>query len=84
MTSAPSRLKRPRHPMPGFVRQALEARGLTTAYEGRPPYQRNDYIGWIMRAATEETQLKRLEQMLDELRRGDVYMKMAWRPPEQR
>ena len=84
MTPTPSRLKRPRHPMPGFVRQALEAHGLTTAYEGRPPYQRNDYIGWIARAATEETQLKRLEQMLDELARGDVYMKMAWRPPERR
>ena len=84
MSAAPSRLKRPLHPMPGFVRQALEARGLTRAYENRPPYQRNDYIGWITRAATEETQLKRLDQMLDELERGNVYMKMAWRPPSQR
>ncbi|WP_324668055.1 hypothetical protein [Geochorda subterranea] len=27
-----------------------------------------------------ETRQKRLQQMLDELVRGDVYMKMPWRP----
>ena len=65
--------------MPEFLRDALEERGLMAAYDRRPPYQRNDYIGWITRAKREETVRKRLAQMLDELERGDVYMKMAWR-----
>ena len=42
-----SRLKRPRHPMPDDVRDALSERGLRDAYDARPPYQRNDYLGWI-------------------------------------
>ncbi|MEQ1589402.1 MAG: YdeI/OmpD-associated family protein [Gallionella sp.] len=49
------------------------------AYDARPPYQRNDYIGRITRAKLPATQQKRLDQMLDELVRGDVYMKMVWR-----
>lgn len=66
--------------MPPFVRSALREMGLLAAYQDRPPYQRNDYLGWINRAKREETKQKRLNQMLDELRRGDVYMKMAHRP----
>jgi uncharacterized protein YdeI (YjbR/CyaY-like superfamily) len=64
--------------MPAFVRSALDARGLMPAYRLRPPYQRNDYIGWIARAKLPATRHKRLEQMLDELARGDAYMKMAY------
>ncbi len=64
--------------MPGFVRDALDEEGLREAYDARPPYQRNDYLGWIGRAKREETRQRRLAQMLDELRRGDLYMKMAW------
>ncbi|HEY9745112.1 MAG TPA: YdeI/OmpD-associated family protein [Oculatellaceae cyanobacterium] len=75
-----SRLKRPRHPMPDFVRKALETHGLMTAYQSRPPYQQNDYLGWINQAKREETRQKRLQQMLDELRLGNVYMKMPYRP----
>jgi len=74
----PSTPKRPRHPMPDDVRAALDARGLMDAYQARPPYQRNDYLGWIGRAKREATRHKRLEQMLAELAAGDVYMKMAW------
>jgi uncharacterized protein YdeI (YjbR/CyaY-like superfamily) len=66
--------------MPDFFREALEARGLMEAYCARPPYQQNDYIGWITRAKRPETQEKRLNQMLDELEKGDVYMKMDWKP----
>jgi uncharacterized protein YdeI (YjbR/CyaY-like superfamily) len=66
--------------MPEYMREALEARGLMEAYNQRPPYQRNDYIGWITRAKRPETQEKRLNQMLDELEKGDMYMKMAWKP----
>lgn len=71
-----SRLKRPRYPMPDFVRKALDERGLMEAYHKRPPYQQNDYIGWINRAKRRETKEKRLRQMLEELERGGVYMKM--------
>ena len=75
----PSRLRRPRYPMPEFVREALEERNLMAAYRERPPYQKNDYIGWINRAKRNETKQKRLAQMLDELESGDRYMKMAYR-----
>jgi uncharacterized protein YdeI (YjbR/CyaY-like superfamily) len=71
---------RPRYPMPEFIREALESRGVMEAYSARPPYQRNDYIGWITRAKRVETQEKRLNQMLEELEKGGVYMKMKWRP----
>jgi uncharacterized protein YdeI (YjbR/CyaY-like superfamily) len=79
MRQTKSNLKRPVNPMPTFVREALGAKGLMAAYETRPPYQRNDYLGWIARAKLPATQQKRLAQMLDELQQGDVYMKMAWR-----
>ena len=71
-------LKRALHPMPETVRSALKERGLTAAYEARPAYQRNDYLGWIAQAKREETRRKRLAQMLDELERGGVYMNMRW------
>jgi uncharacterized protein YdeI (YjbR/CyaY-like superfamily) len=48
------------------------------AYNARPPYQRNDYIGWLTRAKLEATRQKRLEQMLDELAAGDSYMGMNY------
>ncbi len=73
-------MKRPPNPMPDFVRDALQSNGLMERYDQRPWYQRNDYLGWINRAKREETRVKRLNQMLEELRAGDVYMKMAWRP----
>ncbi|MDH3540782.1 MAG: YdeI/OmpD-associated family protein [Acidimicrobiia bacterium] len=70
---------RPRHPMPTDVRRALEDAGLMAAYDDRPPYQRNDYLGWITRAKRDDTRRRRIEQMLAELVAGDVYMKMEWR-----
>jgi uncharacterized protein YdeI (YjbR/CyaY-like superfamily) len=75
-----SRLTRPRHEMPDFVRDALLNRGLMDAYRCRPPYQQNDYIGWITQAKRPETREKRLAQMLAELERGDKYMNMDYRP----
>ena len=71
---------RPRYEMPDFFREALTARGLTNAYLARPSYQQNDYIGWITRAKLDTTRQKRLNQMLDELECGGVYMKMKWNP----
>lgn len=49
------------------------------AYQARPAYQQNDYLGWIARAMRPETQAQRLAQMLDELEQGRVYMPMALR-----
>jgi uncharacterized protein YdeI (YjbR/CyaY-like superfamily) len=66
--------------MPAEVRRALLDAGLMTRYRQRPPYQRNDYLGWISRAKRAPTRQKRLEQMLAELERGDDYMKMPYRP----
>jgi uncharacterized protein YdeI (YjbR/CyaY-like superfamily) len=74
-----SNLSRPIHPMPDFMLEALTERALLAAYQQRPAYQQNDYVGWINRAKRFETKLKRLEQMLYELERGELYMKMAYK-----
>ena len=75
-----SRLQRAIHQMPATIRKKLVARGLLDAYRQRPPYQRNDYLSWISRAKREETRRRRLQQMLAELERGDLYMRMRYRP----
>lgn len=64
------------------VRRELLRRGLIPRHRSRPPYQQNDYIGWITRARRPETRRKRITQMLEELERGDRYMKMVYRPKE--
>lgn len=69
---------RERHEVPAWVQVAIDGAGLAEAYAARPPYQRNDYVGWIVRPKQEKTRRAHLDQMLDELRRGDVYMKMPW------
>jgi len=76
MSTDYTNLKRSRHPMPDFVKQALAERDLLAAYKERPAYQQNDYIGWITRAKRPETKEKRLQQMLDELEVGGIYMRM--------
>jgi uncharacterized protein YdeI (YjbR/CyaY-like superfamily) len=75
-----SSLSRPVHPVPDFVKEALDEAELWEAYRARPSYRQNDYVGWINRAKRQYTKQRRLEQMLDELRCGDVYMKMSWSP----
>jgi len=75
-----SSLSRPVHPMPDFVLAALTERGLLSAFQQRPPYQQNDYVGWINRAKRFDTKQKRLDQMLYELERGDLYMRMSYKP----
>ncbi len=77
-----SRLSRPINPMPDSVGAALDQEGLWDVYRSRPAYQQNDYVGWIARAKRPDTRRRRLDQMLDELRRGDVYMKMPYRPSD--
>lgn len=77
-----SRLTRELHPTPSFVKEALTEGGLMDAYEGRPAYQQNDYIGWITHAKLEATQQKRLNIMLNELKRGDGYMGLPYTTKE--
>jgi len=73
-----SRMKRDIYPMPTDIEAVLKRRGLAEAYKVRPAYQQNDYIGWIGRAKRPETRQKRIDQMLEELAAGGVYMKMKW------
>ncbi len=75
-----SKLTRPRYEMPDDVAQRLGESGLRDLYEARPAYQQNDYIGWINRAKRPATREKRIAQMLEELKLGDVYMNMDWKP----
>ncbi|MCW8899688.1 MAG: YdeI/OmpD-associated family protein [Gammaproteobacteria bacterium] len=77
-----SKLKRQRYSVPDFVKNALEKHGLMKKYNERPAYQKNDYIGWINSAKKQETKDKRLNQMLDELKKGGIYMKMKHSPSE--
>lgn len=78
------RLKRRRQAMPAFIRLALTRNRLMSAYRARPAYQQNDYIGWIVGAKREQTGKRRLTQMLEELKQGDVYMNMTYRPARKR
>jgi len=72
-------LTRAQHPMPDDIDRRLAEAGLRPAYDARPAYQRNDYLGWIGRAKRAATREARIVQMLDELRGGRLYMKMLWR-----
>lgn len=72
--------KRPAQPMPNDVAIELEAAGVRDEYDGRPFYQRNDYLAWIGRAKRPETRRKRIDQMLEELKEGGVYMGMDHPP----
>ena len=80
MTDHYSNLKRPSNNMPQDVEEALEQHGLMDEYLERPAYQRNDYLGWIQQAVHPDTRQKRLQQMLDELEAGGVYMGMEHKP----
>lgn len=79
MSEDKTELKRPIQSMPDFVEQALEERNLMDDYHQRPTYQQNDYLLWI-KAKRESTKLKRLNQMLNELEQGGVYMNMDHPP----
>jgi uncharacterized protein YdeI (YjbR/CyaY-like superfamily) len=75
-----SRLTRDIQAMPEDVRKALESGDLMAAYEERLAYQRNDYLAWIARARRPETRQKHVDQMLEELTKGGVYMGMRHDP----
>jgi uncharacterized protein YdeI (YjbR/CyaY-like superfamily) len=66
--------------MPEDVKMALDERALIESYDERPFYQRNDYLAWIGRAKRPETRQKRIQQMLEELELGGLYMGMDHAP----
>ena len=78
-TSKKSTLKRDVNPMPKDIRTRLVRHGLLDLYKARPPYQQNDYLGWISRAKLDETKEKRINQMIEELKQDDRYIKMKCR-----
>ena len=71
---------RPVESMPDDVEQELTEAGVLADYRARPFYQRNDYLSWIRRAKRLDTRQKRIRQMIDELDRGGVYMRMDHPP----
>ena len=73
-----TRMKRQVYEIPDFIIAALDDSKLWERYRLRPPYQQNDYIGWITRGKRAETRQKRLKQMLDELGSGQGYMGMPY------
>lgn len=72
--------RRPTHPMPAEVLARLDREGVFEDYRARPRHQQNDYLGWIAHAVRPETKAKRLDQMIDELHQGGVYMGMEHKP----
>ena len=68
-------LRRKLYEMPADVKLALEENAVRADFDHRPPYQRNDYVAWIDRAVRQDVRLKRLNQMIDELKKGGVYMR---------
>jgi uncharacterized protein YdeI (YjbR/CyaY-like superfamily) len=74
-----SKLKRTIQEMPEDVLAELKAHNVVAQYHERPAYQQNDYLAWIVRAKKEETRVKRLRQMIEELKKGDRYMHMYWK-----
>jgi len=71
-----------KQPMPGNVRMALEKRTLMDAYLARPEYQKGDYLKWIALAVGPAAKQKRLDQMLDELEKGNLFKGEPWTPPQ--
>lgn len=71
-------LKRPRLPLPEDVRQALELSDLMGAFEARPDFQRDGYIGWIVESRREFMRRKRIGQLLEELEAGNSYLGKEW------
>jgi hypothetical protein len=78
LTKSKAKPPRPKYIMPYFIYEALQKRGLLEKFLARPPDQRHDYISWITRARLTPTRQKRLKQMLEELKQGDVYRNMRW------
>jgi len=66
--------------MQEFVEQSLKENNVWEDYVSRPAYQQNDYVWWINDAKKMNTKKKRLNQIIEELRVGGIYMGMDHPP----
>lgn len=69
----------PHAPMPADVRHAFVGHGVITAFKTRPAYQQADYLRWIERTRLARTRRERIAEVVDELQRGNRFMKAPWR-----
>jgi hypothetical protein len=64
--------------LPKDYEDLLRENGVLDAYQKRPYYQQSGWIRWMDSAKQESTKERRQRQMIDELKAGNVYMKMPW------
>src|SRR4051812_43556158 len=69
-------------PMPGQVKGALAKRNLLDTYIARPQYQKDDYLKWVAAAAGPTEKQKRIDQLVDEIEKGNVFKGEPWTAPE--
>lgn len=69
-------------PMPGNVKGALAKAKLLETFQERPKFQQDDYLKWIALAAGPQQKQQRLDQLVDELTKGNVFKGEAWTPAE--
>jgi uncharacterized protein YdeI (YjbR/CyaY-like superfamily) len=74
------RVSRPILEIPDDLKKALDDNGLWERYRARPPYQQNNYVGWVIGSKRPGIRNKRLMQFVDELRSGAQYMGSAYTP----
>ncbi len=59
-------------PMPGALKTALDNNPQAKVFFDRlAPSYKKQYLGWILSAKREETQLRRIKEMVDKLSRGE-------------
>lgn len=68
-------------PMPGNVKGALAKAKLLETFQERPQYQQTDYLKWIALAAGPQQKTQRIEQLVDELTKGNVFKGEPWTAP---
>ncbi|MGI9317008.1 MAG: YdeI/OmpD-associated family protein [bacterium] len=60
--------------LPKFVQEALQQHDLCSQFRIRPKHQQINYLRWINSAQRSKVKIKRLNQMLQELKCGDKYL----------
>ena len=65
--------------LPQFVHEALQQHDLSSEFRIRPKHQQLNYLRWINSAQKSEVKIKRLNQMLSELKQGDTYLNLPMR-----
>ena len=61
---------------------ALAKAKLLETFQERPQYQQTDYLKWIALAAGPQQKTQRIEQLVDELTKGNVFKGEPWTPTE--